>query len=109
MKEKQIGETIEWYYGFAWRNYNRGTAIYVIIPFNFVASFIRHIWIKSSRGIDTLDKELNTEYKRGYEDGKSDGYKEFGREMAEILKEVKPQLTYEPNMPRMQVSLHPRV
>lgn len=77
--DRNLGAMAPWGYGVAWRNYNMRTITLIIIPFNFLCSWIRDRYftlLKGPRGrlIFQLIEFLSEEEAKGYNDGYRDGY-----------------------------------
>ena len=85
IREIEEGESVPWYYGFAWRNYTRNTTVVVIIPFNWIAMWLRRLWFMTREGKHHMEIEFHSEYRRGYRLGLKQGKKEMYDEFDESL------------------------
>ena len=92
------GWVVPWGYGVAWRDFRLDSTIYMIVPFNILASIIRRIWIwlvvnplrNSSLNYITQEEcrkaRLNG-YEIGYARGCRDGEENLMRGLERIARE----------------------
>lgn len=68
-KEIEEGESVDWWLGFAWRNWNRRSAVAILIPFNHVARWARDLWWWLRKPRPSFTDKLFERYDEGYKDG----------------------------------------
>ena len=86
-REIKEGESAPWYYGFAWVNYTRNTTTVIIMPFNWIAMYLRNFWLMTKEGRNYMRSEVGSVYKRAHLLGEEQGKKELYAELGEALRE----------------------
>jgi hypothetical protein len=87
------GQSVRWYYGYAWRNYSSATFEVYIIPFNILFRWVRKIvMVLQRKTVDVFDEAYRLGYKHAKEENRADNDRAIKSltEMSYLIKAMKP-------------------
>ena len=93
-RQLRMGARIPWGYGAAWDSYSVRETVFVPIPFNFIAAYMRAIWFFLMKGprdrlTERILQSLGSDHTTGFGVGYQDGEKAAWRHLEDRLKVIR--------------------